>query len=115
MGEDDRRGDDHGERAVHDRGTFLTGATLGLGAVVGAVMTAPALAAAVAPAFKAGSYEDVDLGPAANFPADDQYRIVTFESIPNDRMDLGRRIAFVRHGKDRRWTALSNTCLHVGC
>ena len=58
--------DQPGER--YPRNTFLEGATLGLGAVIGAVVTLPVLGFAVLPAFKGQKQHEVDLGPIDNFP-----------------------------------------------
>ena len=80
-------------------------------------MAIPAATMAVAPAFHTGTYYDVDLGPTASFPVDaaNPYHVVTFEAAPHDTTGLGRRIAFVRNNGDGSFTALSNTCMHVGC
>lgn len=100
-----------------DRKQFLQRATLLMGGVLGAAVVVPTATMAVAPAFHTRSYYDVDLGPIGNFPADPQnpYRVVTFEAVPHDTTGIGRRVAFVRNDGGRSFTALSNTCMHVGC
>jgi menaquinol-cytochrome c reductase iron-sulfur subunit len=100
-----------------DRTQFLQRATIAIGGVVGAAVVVPAATMAIAPAFHTGSYYDVDLGPVANFPEDAQnpFHVVTFESVPHDTTGIGRRIAFVRNDGNSSFTALSNTCMHVGC
>ena len=50
------------------RSKFLEGATLGLGAVIGGVVTVPALGFAIVPAFVDQGSPTVDLGPIDNFP-----------------------------------------------
>jgi menaquinol-cytochrome c reductase iron-sulfur subunit len=100
-----------------DRRRFLQRSTILLGALAGAAITVPTAIVAAAPALHTGTYYDVDLGPTASFPVDDRlpYHVVTFEAVPNDTTGLGRRIAFVRNDGDGSFTALSNTCMHVGC
>ena len=51
-----------GERFPRNR--FLEGATLGLGAVIGGLVTVPAIGFMIVPAFKGQGYPKVDLGPA---------------------------------------------------
>jgi Rieske Fe-S protein len=114
----DRESAPSGSRDELDRKRFLQRATILLGGVVGASVAIPAVTMAVAPAFHTGTYYDIDLGPAAaNFPVDSQnpYHVVTFEAIPHDTTGLGRRVAFVRNNGGNSFTALSNTCMHVGC
>jgi menaquinol-cytochrome c reductase iron-sulfur subunit len=103
--------------AAYDRGMFLTGATVGIGALMGAVITVPPLAMALAPAFKSGSYDVVDLGPISNFPASSAapFITVTFERDANDTSGLDRRIAFIKNNGDGTFIAISNTCMHLGC
>ena len=100
-----------------DRRRFLQRATILVGGVMATSVAIPAATMAVAPAFHTGTYYDVDLGPATSFPVDaaNPYHIVTFESAPHDTTGIGRRIAFVRNDGDNSFTALSNTCMHVGC
>ena len=100
-----------------DRRRFLQRATILVGGVMATSVAIPAATMAVAPAFHTGTYYDVDLGPATSFPVDaaNPYHIVTFESGPHDTTGIGRRIAFVRNDGDNSFTALSNTCMHVGC
>jgi Rieske Fe-S protein len=104
-------------RSAMDRGRFLSGATVGVGALMGAVITVPALATALAPAFKPGSYNDIDLGPASNFKSTQQapFTVVTFDRSPLDPAGTNRRVAFIRNDGNGKFTAISNTCMHVGC
>src|SRR5213596_3077501 len=55
-----------GERFPRSR--FLEASTLGLGAVIGGLVTVPVVGFMVVPAFKGQGYPDVDLGPLDNFP-----------------------------------------------
>jgi menaquinol-cytochrome c reductase iron-sulfur subunit len=104
-------------RSAMDRGKFLSGATIGVGALMGAVITVPALAAALAPAFKPGTFNYVDLGPADNFKSTSQapFTVVTFDRAPQDPSGINRRVVFIRNDGKGKFTAISNTCMHVGC
>ena len=101
----------------YERSKFLEGATLGLGAAIGAIVTLPVLGFAVAPAFVGQDYPDVDLGPLDNYP-EGQWQIATFTSKPIDG-SVSRRTAFVRYNglKDKvpSFSILSNRCVHLGC
>ncbi len=74
------------EAARYPRSKFLEGATLGLGAAIGAVVTIPAVGFAVVPAFVDQGNPDIDLGPIDNFPQG-EWVITHF----NLRPDGGRR------------------------
>ena len=52
-------------RASYDRGRFLAGATIGVGAVMSAVIAVPSLGFVLAPVFKPGKFWDIDIGPAS--------------------------------------------------
>jgi len=101
----------------YTRSKFLEGATLGLGAAIGALVTIPVLGFAVAPAFVDQEYPDVDLGPLDNYP-ESEWRIATFTSDEADGK-VSRRTAFVRNNglKDEvpSFTIISNRCVHLGC
>jgi Rieske Fe-S protein len=101
----------------YERSKFLEGATLGLGAVIGGIVTLPVLGFAVAPAFVDQDYPNVDLGPLENYPEGD-WQIATFTSAP-EVGKVSRRTAFVRYNgmKDNvpSFSILSNRCVHLGC
>jgi menaquinol-cytochrome c reductase iron-sulfur subunit len=99
------------------RSKFLEGATLGLGAVIGGIVTVPALGFAVLPAFLKQHGHDVDLGPVADFK-EGQYVVATFLREPSQG-EISRRTAFIRNngsfqGKPS-FTCISNRCAHLGC
>ena len=50
------------------RSKFLEGATLGLGAAIGGIVTVPSLVFAVGPAFLGQEADEGDLGPLEDFP-----------------------------------------------
>jgi Rieske Fe-S protein len=100
-----------------ERSKFLEGATIGIGAAIGGIVTLPVLGFAVAPAFVDQDYPNVDLGPLENYPEGD-WQIATFTSAPEDGK-VSRRTAFVRYNgmKDNvpSFSILSNRCVHLGC
>ncbi len=99
------------------RSKFLEGATLGLGAAIGGVVTAPVLGFAVLPAFRGGEHEEVDVGAVDDFP-EKEWMITTFRLDP-DLGDVTARTAYVRNNGmlDGRpsFTIVSNRCVHLGC
>ena len=118
---------DHGEAAMPEpepgeierfpRSRFLEGATLGLGAAIGGIVTLPALGFAVVPAFIHQETEEVDLGPLKNFP-EGEFVVATFMQNP-EQGEVSRRTAYVRNngllnGRPS-FTIMSNRCVHLGC
>ena len=99
------------------RSRFLEGATLGLGAVIGGIVTVPALGFAVIPAFTGQEQEEVDLGPLDGFP-EGQFVVATFLLDPVAG-EVSRRTAYVRRNGTLNgqpsFTVLSNRCVHLGC
>jgi quinol---cytochrome c reductase iron-sulfur subunit, bacillus type len=108
-----------GERFPRSR--FLEGATLGLGGLIGGIVTLPPLGFAILPSFFGSAVKghDVDLGPLTDFPAQ-QWKIATFMVDPAEG-EISRRTAFVRNnGPDPKtnlpsFTIISNRCAHLGC
>jgi menaquinol-cytochrome c reductase iron-sulfur subunit len=103
------------------RNKFLEASTLGLGAVIGGIVTVPVAGFAVLPAFLGQKRHEVDLGPVADF-AEGQWYIATFMTDPKEG-DTSRRTAFVRNngsvksedGQVPSFTIISNRCAHLGC
>jgi Rieske Fe-S protein len=103
------------------RSKFLEGTTLGLGAVIGGVITVPVAGFAVLPGFLGQKQHKVDLGPLTDF-AVGQWYIATFMVDPAEG-EVSRRTAFVRNngpltvkGKQvPSFTIISNRCAHLGC
>ena len=106
----------------YSRGALLTGATIGLGGIIGAAVTVPILGFAVAPAFIDQDEDDVDLGPIGNFP-EGQYVIANFDyKRVNNEVEVpsvARRTAYIRNNGFvddlPSFTILSNRCVHLGC
>jgi Rieske Fe-S protein len=105
------------EAAKYPRAKFLEGATLGLGAVIGGVVTVPAIGFAVVPAFVKQGHAEIDLGPISNFPSG-QWFIAHFELNPKDG-EVSRRTAYIRYNglldNQPSFTIISNRCAHLGC
>lgn len=99
------------------RARFLEGATLGVGALIGGIVTVPSLGFMVAPAFLGQEYDDVDLGPLDNFP-EGEFFTATFISDEGGG-GVARRTAYVRNNglvnQVPSFTILSSRCVHLGC
>jgi menaquinol-cytochrome c reductase iron-sulfur subunit len=104
-----------GERFPRSR--FLEGATLGLGGVIGGLVTVPAIGFMILPAFKDQGYPNVDLGPLENF-TEGKWFVTKFFTHP-DLGEVSHRTAYIRNngplnGKPS-FTIISNRCAHLGC
>lgn len=110
-------GADPSEPDRYPRSVFLEGATLGLGALIGGIVTLPALGFMVLPAFVGQEYEPVDIGPLENFP-ENSYVTATFVYKKGEGR-LGRRTAFIRNNglvnEVPSMTIISSRCVHMGC
>jgi Rieske Fe-S protein len=99
------------------RNVFLEASTLGLGAVIGGLVTIPAVGFMVIPAFKGQGYPDVDLGPLDNFP-EGKWFITSFFMHP-EVGEVSRRTAYIRNNGllkgEPSFTIISNRCAHLGC
>lgn len=99
------------------RSKFLELSTLGLGGVIGGLVTVPALGFMVAPAFLKQGQKDHDIGPLTDFP-EGKYVIATWMS-DKSQGEVSRRTAFVRYngevGNQPSFTIISNHCAHLGC
>jgi Rieske Fe-S protein len=99
------------------RSIFLEVSTLGLGGVIGGLVTVPVLGFALAPSLLKQGVKHQDVGPIDEFP-EGQYIITTFLSNPAQGQ-VSRRTAFIRNngflGKLPSFTIISNHCAHLGC
>jgi Rieske Fe-S protein len=110
------------ENAV-TRSVFLEGATLGLGAAIGGLITLPVVGFAVLPGFLHQEQHKVDLGPLEKFPLG-KWFIATFIVDPSQG-EVSRRTAFIRNNGNvadpetkqqvPSFTIISNRCAHLGC
>jgi quinol---cytochrome c reductase iron-sulfur subunit, bacillus type len=105
------------EAARYPRSKFLEGATLGLGAAIGVVVTAPAVGFAVVPAFVDQGEPDIDLGPIDNFPQGAW--VITHFQLRPDEGEVTKRVAYIRYNGladgEPSFTIISNRCAHLGC
>lgn len=109
---------DEDEIATYPRSTFLSAATLGLGGVIGGLITVPVLGFAVLPSFTNQAEPDVDLGPIDGFP-EGQFVIASYMEDP-EIGEVTRRTMFVRNnGRAENgqpsFTILYSRCAHLGC
>jgi menaquinol-cytochrome c reductase iron-sulfur subunit len=103
------------------RSKFLEASTLGLGAVIGGVVTVPVAGFAILPAFLGQKGHEVDLGPVSDL-TEGQWYIATFVVDPKEG-ETSRRTAFVRNNGSVQsgnaqvpsFTIISNRCAHLGC
>jgi menaquinol-cytochrome c reductase iron-sulfur subunit len=103
------------------RSKFLEASTLGLGAVIGGVVTVPVAGFAILPAFLGQKGHSVDLGPVTDL-TEGQWYIATFMTDPKEG-ETSRRTAFVRNNGSVKsgnaqvpsFTIISNRCAHLGC
>jgi Rieske Fe-S protein len=95
------------------RSKFLELSTLGLGGVIGGLVTLPAVGFAVIPAFEHEERPNVDLGPVDDFP-EGEFVIATFLLDPKAG-EVSRRTAYVRNNGNLSFTIVSNRCVHLGC
>ena len=72
----------------YPRSKFLEISTLGLGVVIGGIVTAPALGFMVAPAFLKQGDKDHDLGPLENFP-ENSFVVTTWYTTRRPVTSLG--------------------------
>jgi Rieske Fe-S protein len=100
----------------YPRNVFLEASTLGLGAVIGGLVTLPVLGFMVGPAFLKQGVRHTDLGPIEGYP-EGEYVVTTFTS--SNEGDVSRRTAFIRNngflGAQPSFTIISNHCAHLGC
>ncbi len=101
----------------YPRSKFLEISTLGLGAVIGGIVTAPALGFMVLPPFLKQGQKDHDVGPISDFP-EGKYVVTTFVSDASEG-EVSRRTAYIRYNGELNglpsFTAISNHCAHLGC
>ncbi|HZQ81111.1 MAG TPA: Rieske 2Fe-2S domain-containing protein [Gaiellaceae bacterium] len=99
------------------RSVFLELSTLGLGGVIGGLVTVPALGFMVLPPFLKQKFKSQDVGPVTDFP-EGTWVVTTFMADPAQG-EVSRKTAFVRNngmlGQYPSFTVISNHCAHLGC
>ncbi len=104
---------DEGVVEKYPRSVFLEASTLGLGALIGALVTLPVLGFVVLPSFENQEYDDVNLGPLDNFP-EGKWIITQFFRDPTAG-EVSHRVAYIRNNGNLSFTIISNRCAHLGC
>ena len=106
-------------QAAMSRQKMLSGATIGLGALMSAIIAVPVTIEVLAPSFKTIKEYPVDIGPTTLYPkvgtGQIPWHAVTFENRPDDTTGLSRRLVYVRNDGNDKFTAIANTCMHLGC
>jgi Rieske Fe-S protein len=106
-----------GEIVRFPRSKFLEGATLGIGAAIGGIVTLPVAGFALLPPFIDQGTDDIDVGPIDDFP-ENQFVITTFLLKPEEG-EVSRRTAYIRNNGFvdgvPSYTILSSRCVHLGC
>jgi Rieske Fe-S protein len=103
------------------RSRFLEGATLGVGAIIGGIVTVPVAGFAILPSFLKQKKFVTDIGAVSDY-AEGQWYVTTFTVDPTE-VEVSRRTAFIRNnglvtagGKQApSFTIISNRCVHLGC
>jgi Rieske Fe-S protein len=107
----------HYEPPPTTRTGFLSLVTLGLGGVIGALVTIPPLFLALIPPFLKQSKKPVDLGPLSLYP-EGEWRVTTFRLVAAGG-PVWDRTAYIRYNGPLRgqpsFTIISNRCAHLGC
>jgi Rieske Fe-S protein len=106
-----------GEIVRFPRSKFLEASTLGLGAVIGGIITLPVAGFALVPPFLDQEGDDIDVGPVDSFP-ENQFVITTYLWAP-EQGEVSRRTAYIRNNGFLdgvpSFTILSSRCVHLGC
>jgi Rieske Fe-S protein len=99
------------------RSRMLELTTLGLGGLVGLIVTLPVAGFAILPSFLGQRQRSVDLGPSEAFP-EGEFVVTTFLTDPQAG-EISRRTAYIRNngllGGLPSFTIISSRCTHVGC
>ncbi len=108
---------EEGEVERYPRSAFLGAATLGVGGVIGGLVTVPVLGFTILPAFTSQGSGQVDVGAVDDFEKE-QWLITTFLQDP-DQGEVSRRTAYIRNNGELdgqpSFTILSHRCVHLGC
>jgi menaquinol-cytochrome c reductase iron-sulfur subunit len=106
-----------GELIRFPRSKFLEFSTLGLGGVIGGIVTVPVLGFTILPPFIKQGHPEIDVGAIDDFP-ENKFVITTF-LLNSKEGEVSRRTAYIRNNGQLNgapsFTALSNRCVHLGC
>ena len=116
----------HAPDSAVTRGQFLTLSSVGLGAMIGAVIGVPATAYVLAPLTKETKFQPVNLGPTSQFTSETQFKptAATYIEDPlNPNTSAG--VAWVHYTQktshdwldtaNAMFVVFSNRCMHLGC
>ncbi len=112
--------------AVISRSKFLTGATVGLGALLGVALAVPLVAFSFGPALGGEEWYWSNLGPIDQYPVQDpadpnawKYAEVTYQRAPAVGELQHRVVNIVRLAEEPKadgdMALISNVCMHLGC
>jgi Rieske Fe-S protein len=111
--------DDEEEDHAYSRSVFLGAATLGLGGIIGGLVTVPALGFAVLPSFTNVEEPSPDLGPLDAYP-EGEWVIATY--LEDEEIgEVTRRTMYIRNnGRSEEtgepsFTLIYSRCAHLGC
>jgi Rieske Fe-S protein len=101
----------------YSRAGFLELSTIGVGALIGGIVTVPALGFMIGPAFLKQGEPDVDIGPITDYP-EGKFMVTSF-TLSKEQGEVSRRTAYVRNNgqlnRQPSFTIISNHCAHLGC
>ncbi len=101
----------------YPRNKFLEISTIGVGAVIGGIVTLPVLGFMIGPAFLKQGDPDHDIGPITDYP-EGKFVVTTF-TLEAVQGAVTRRTVYVRNNGQLNGlpslTILTNHCAHLGC
>jgi Rieske Fe-S protein len=108
------------------RGQFLTLSSVGLGAMIGAVIGVPATAYLLVPVIEEVEFVPARIGSVADFPASgDQFKPTAVTFVEDNRQpNTSANLAWVHNSgqqgtdwqaADAQFIVFSNRCMHLGC
>jgi Rieske Fe-S protein len=101
----------------YSRSAFLELSTIGVGALIGGIVTVPVLGFMIGPAFLKQGEPDVDIGPITDYP-EGKFMVTSF-TLSKEQGEVSRRTAYVRNNGllkgQPSFTIISNHCAHLGC
>jgi Rieske Fe-S protein len=107
------------------RGQFLTLSSVGLGAMIGAVIGVPATAYLLAPVLDEVKFEPVNLGPTSKFTSESGFSPTAADYVEDPaNPNTSAGLAWVHStgksntdwlAQDAMFVVFSNRCMHLGC
>lgn len=104
------------EEASPQRRRFLTGATAALGAGIGAIIGAPAVAFILSPLFREEPDVWRDVGAISDFEIGSTTKVTFADPSPLPWAGVtGQSAVWLRRDGETRFTAFAINCTHLGC